>query len=169
MQADGRAGDLAFALQSRTDRKIPALNTVSGNTPYPAPTGGLLPGDPFTPMMRAYAGDLVRIKSQAGGDEEEHNFTMTGVKWLQGGSAFGRAPNSGWRNAQHRGISEQFAFAAPVVPFIGSTQARADYAYSHNTSQNGWWSGMWGVMRTYNTPRQDLFQLPTTQVPVTIG
>ncbi|MBI2316421.1 MAG: hypothetical protein HYU75_05215, partial [Betaproteobacteria bacterium] len=168
-QADGPAGDLAFALQSRSDRKVREFSTRLGNTPYPALTADIGNGDPFTPMLRAYAGDLIRIKSQAGGDEEEHNFSMNGIKWLQGGSAFGRAPNSGWRNAQHRGISEQFAFAAPVVPFIGSNLALADYAYSHNTSQNGWWSGMWGLMRTYNTPRQDLFQLPTTQVPVAIG
>ena len=34
-QADGPAGDLAFALQSRTDRKIAAFNGA-GNTPYTA-------------------------------------------------------------------------------------------------------------------------------------
>jgi hypothetical protein len=172
-QADGPAGDLAYALQSRADRKVAALNSRLGNTPYPALTGDVGNGDPFTPMMRAYAGDLIRIKSQAGGDEEEHNFSMNGVKWLQGGSGHGRAPNSGWRNAQHRGISEQFTFTAPVVPFVGSSPARADYAYSHNTSQDGWWSGMWGILRTYNTPQNSnpnrLFQLPTTRVPVRVG
>jgi hypothetical protein len=171
-QADGLAGDLAFALQSRADRRVAALNSRLGSTPYPALTGDLRNGDPFTPMMRAYAGDLIRIKSQAGGDEEEHNFSMNGVKWLQGGSGHGRAPNSGWRNAQQRGISEQFTFAAPVVPFVGGSLNQADYAYSHNTSQDGWWSGMWGIMRTYNTRQSGpnaLFQLPTTRVPVTVG
>jgi hypothetical protein len=167
-QADGRAGDLAFALQSRTDRQIPALNTALGNTPYPALTRDVQPGDPFTPMIRAYAGDLIRIKSQAGGDEEEHNFSMPGVKWLQGGSGHGRAPNSGWRSSQHRGISEQFTFAAPVGPFADSAQSlvTADYAYTHNTSIDGWWSGVWGLMRSYNLPQPGLFVLPTTRVPV---
>ncbi len=169
MQADGLTGDLAFALQSRADRKVRQFGTRLGDTPYPALTADIRNGDPFTPMMRAYAGDLIRVKSQAGGDEEEHNFSMNGVKWLQAGSAHGRAPNSGWRNAQHRGISEQFTFAAPVVPFVGAAPALADYAYSHNTSQSGWWSGMWGILRAYNAPRQDLFQLPTTRVPVRIG
>jgi len=166
-QADGLTGDLAYALQTRADRKIPALNTQLGDTPYPALTADIGDGDPFTPMMRAYAGDLIRIKSQAGGDEEEHTFSLNGLKWLQGGSGNGRAPNSGWRNAQHRGISEQFTFAAPVVPFAGGSN-NADYAYSHDTSQDGWWSGMWGILRTYNQNRQDLLALPTTQVPVKI-
>ncbi|MBI5342004.1 MAG: hypothetical protein HZB63_01525 [Deltaproteobacteria bacterium] len=167
-QADGRAGDLAFALQSRTDRKIPAFNTALGNTPYPALTGGILPGDPFTPMLRAYSGDLIRIKSQAGGDEEEHNFTMTGVKWLQGGSGHGRAPNSGWRNAQHRGISEQFTFAAPITPLADSLQTLvyADHLYNTSTNVDGWWTGTWGLMRSYNLAQSNLFKLPTTKVPV---
>jgi len=168
-QTDGQAGDLAFALQTRTDRAVAQLNTPYGDTPYPTLNADVKPGDPFTPMMRAYAGDLVRIKSQAGGDEAEHNFSLTGVKWLQGGSAHGRAPNSGWRNAQHRGISEQFTFAVPVVPFVGQAGATADYPYSHSTGGDGWWSGMWGLMRTYRNPRNDLFKLPTTQVPVNVG
>ncbi len=167
-QADGLAGDLAFALQSRADRKVRQFGTRLGDTPYPPLTADINNGDPFTPMMRAYAGDLIRVKSQAGGDEEEHNFSLNGLKWLQAGSGHGRAPNSGWRNAQHRGISEQFTFAAPVVPFVGSNPARVDYAYSHDTSQSGWWTGMWGVLRAYNVPRTDLFRLPTTVTPLRI-
>lgn len=73
-------------------------------------------GDPFTPLMRAYYGDRVRLKVQAGGDEETHNVTLHGLKWLQGGSGFGFDPNSGWRNSQQAGISEQFTFAAPLLP-----------------------------------------------------
>jgi hypothetical protein len=167
-QADGLAGDLAFALQSRADRKVRSFGTRLGNTPYPALTADIRNGDPFTPMLRAYAGDLIRIKSQAGGDEAEHNFTLNGLKWLQSGSAHGRSPNSGWRNSQQRGISEQFTFAAPVVPFVGSNPALVDYAYSTSAGNDGWWSGVWGILRAYNTPRNDLFRLPTTVTPLRI-
>ncbi len=91
MQADGDKGDLAFALQSRTDRAIAALNvqptaaTIINGTKFPPPinAGGVNAGDPFTPMMRTYSGDLVRVKIQAGGHEEEHNATIHGLKWLQ--------------------------------------------------------------------------------------
>ncbi|MBI2217613.1 MAG: hypothetical protein HYU51_09980 [Candidatus Rokubacteria bacterium] len=168
-QADGQAGDLAFALQTRTDRKVPELNTRLGNTPYPPLTADIGPGDPFTPLMRSYAGDVIRIKSQAGGDEAEHNFALNAVKWLQGGSGHGRGPNTGWRNSQNRGISEQFTFAAPVIPFVGAAPAQQDYAYSHSTGGDGWWSGMWGILRTYNTNKQDLFKLPTTVLPTKIA
>lgn len=121
-------------------------------------------------MLRAYAGDTVRVKIQAGGDEETHLATLHGVKWLQGGSGHGAAPNSGWRNAQQGGISEQFTLKVPVIPFknqIGNT-ADYDYAYSMDASQDGWWNGMWGLLRSYNGNRADLFALPNTQ-PVNIA
>lgn len=160
MQADGLAGDLAYALQSRSDRMVPQMNTILGDTPYSPLTAGLGRGDPFTPMMRAYVGDRVRMKVQAGGHEEEHTATVHGVKWLQGGSSFGWDGTSGWRNGQSGGISEQFTFAAPIAVLTGARGNIADYAYATNSAQDGWWSGAWGLMRTYRGVRPDLFKLP---------
>jgi hypothetical protein len=182
MQADGERGDLAFALQSRIDRAIPRMNaqptaaTVINGTRFPPPINILSPnqtehavdpGDPFTPMMRTYAGDVIRVKMQAGGDEEEHNATIFGMKWLQAGSGHGRAPNSGWRNGQASGISEQFTLAIPVVPT--KTTGSLDYGYSMDASQDGWWSGTWGILRAYNTGKATLPQLPTSAVPIKIA
>ncbi len=168
-QADGLAGDLAFALQTRTDRAIPALNTRLGDTPYPALTSDIRPGDPFTPMVRSNLGDMVRVKVQMGGHEEEFHASVHGAKWLQAGSGFEASPNSGWRNGQALGISEQFSFGTPFMPMFHLPELpptpQADYAYSLNTSQDGWWSGVWGLVRTYNIPRTDLFPLPSTRVP----
>lgn len=82
-------------------------------------------GDPFTPIMRAYDADRIRLKIQAGGDEETHNATVHGVKWLQGGSGYGFASNSGWRNSQQAGISEQFTFASPLLPFNNVAKLKA--------------------------------------------
>jgi hypothetical protein len=168
-QADGGAGDLAFALQSRTDRKIAALNVqpVPGSSPqgtkFPPSvnTGKLRPGDPYTPMIRAYYGDNVRIKVQAGGDEESHNATVYGAKWLQGGSGFGFAPNSGWRNSQHAGISEQFTFASPALPMMNGG-LKADQLWTTNPSLDGWWNGVWGIYRSYGAAQTDLKPLPNT-------
>jgi hypothetical protein len=174
-QADGRAGDLAFALQSRIDRKIAQFNTIGGDTPYPlAPSALALNrdvdrGDPFTPMVRAYSGDTIRIKMQAGGHEEEHNATIHGVKWLQGGSGYGRSPNSGWRNGQAAGISEQFTLASPIIADLQQRGNTADYAYSMDASNDGWWSGMWGLTRIYDRLRGDLYALPSNPRPVKIG
>jgi len=170
-QTLGPAGDLGLALQSRNDRAIAELNKQPNffKGAYLNRPTALDGGDPFTPMIRAYAGDMIRIKVQAGGHEEEHNNTIHGVKWLQSGSGHGRSPNSGWRNSQAAGISEQFTFAAPLVPFAGNTSSSADYAYANNSSVDGWWSGEWGIMRTYSGKQKDLFQLPKTSVPLKVG
>jgi hypothetical protein len=175
-QARGEPGDLAFALQSRSDRAIAELNdqpqagdSIFGTVfPPPINAGGVGAGDPFTPMMRTYTGDLMRIKMQAGGDEEEHNASIHGLKWLQGGSGHGKAPNSGWRNSQAGGISEQFTLRTTPVPTDGARGGVTDYAWTMDASIDGWWSGMWGLLRSYNTANANgpLERLPTTVTPV---
>ncbi len=121
-------------------------------------------------MIRSYMGDEVRVKMQAGGHEEEHNATIYGMKWLQTGSGHGKGPNSGWRNAQAGGISEQFTLDAPVVPSaLNVPGASTDFFYSMDAGNDGWWSGMWGVFRAYNANRADLFRLPTTRVPILVS
>ncbi len=178
-QADGLAGDLAFALQSRTDRKLaplnvqPVLGTTINGTTFPSPINAITaldPGDPFTPMLRVYEGDNVRVKIQAGGDEESHSSTINGVKWLQGGSGFGFAPNSGWRNSQHAGISEQFTFSAPAIPLLNGNGGDADHLYSVNPSLDGYWNGTWGILRNYSKARADLFVMPNNaNLPIKIA
>jgi hypothetical protein len=172
-QADGQAGDLAFALQTRIDRAIAELNSVDGNTPYPANSlnSGRQAGDPWTPLMRVHPEDTVRIKIQSGATEHEHNATIHGVKWLQAGSGHGQARNSGWRNSQNDGISEQFTFKTPVNFADGFDAGGAqgnpslDYAYTIDSSQDGWWSGTWGVMRAYEDEQADLFLMPNNDDP----
>jgi hypothetical protein len=172
-QATGLRGDLAFAMQSRNDRAVPDLNTALGIAPagYAGSAGTLfLPpitqlgalsgGDPFTPTMRAFDLDRVHVKMQAGGQEEEHTFLIHGLKWLQAGTGFGEAKNSGWRNAQPGGISEQFSLRMPVFADLQQSGGAADYAYSANASLDGWVTGTWGMLRSYRNNRNDLFRLP---------
>jgi hypothetical protein len=167
---NARRGDLAFAFHSNTNRAIPELNTSFGNTPYPTNpaycqgTGDLIncdrmPGDPFTPIIRAYEGDEVKVKIQTGATEEQHQATVHGVKWLSNGSGFGRSPNSGWRNFQSAGISEQFSLQVPVG--INDQQAgnRSDYFYATDATRPGIWLGTWGILRSYRDARPDLFEL----------
>ncbi|UVJ46110.1 hypothetical protein NVV94_11535 [Pseudomonas sp. LS1212] len=179
MQADGLAGDLGYALQTRTDRAIAALNMApSAITAATGPTGGTTtfpphinrggdqPGDPFTPMLRTYTGDNVRLRVHAGGYEETHNVTLHGVKWLQTGSGFGSSSNSGWRASQMIGLSEQMGFLAPVTMASSSAATTGDYLYSMDAAMEGYWSGIWGVMRNYTASRNDLFALPNNPKPV---
>jgi manganese oxidase len=193
-QADGLAGDLAYVFSSDPAivRKIGDLNRMPGkgdvaptvqdalSGPFPVDStniattkfpphinaAGFGPGDPFTPMLRTYSGDRVRIKAQAGGDEEEHSVSVHGMKWLKTGSGFGRGPNSGWVNQSSGGISEQFAFASPVFMDFSQKGGVADYLYMMDAMQDGIWNGNWGIMRNYNTKRADLFALPNNQRPV---
>ena len=179
-QADGKAGDLAFAMVTNVQRKIPELNSVQGLAPAgyfdgvcsngvfcppitnPAALAG---GDPFTPTARVMDGDEVKAKMQAGGQEEEHTGTFYGLKWLQGGSGFGEAKNSGWRNAQAGGISEQFALRMPIFADYNQRGNQADYLYSFNTSIDGWSSGTWGLLRSYKGGTHGaLYQLPNNAV-----
>ena len=179
MQADGLAGDLAFAMQTRTDRAIAAMNlSPAAITQAVGPTGGITqfpphinkagaePGDPFTPMLRTYSGDNVRLRMHAGGHEEEHNVTLHGVKWLQSGSGFGSSSNSGWKASQMVGISEQLGFMAPVSMVSSSASPNGDYLYSLDASLEGYWNGIWGVMRNYSNSRSDLFALPNNPQPM---
>jgi hypothetical protein len=181
MQADGLAGDLAYGMQSRTDRAIPAMNLApSAVTSAVGPTGGTTlfpphinkggsePGDPFTPMLRTYSGDNVRLRMHAGGHEEEHNVTLHGVKWLQSGSGFGNSSNSGWKSSQMVGISEQLGFMAPVSMVSSSAAPTGDYLYSLDASLEGYWNGLWGVMRNYTAVRPDLFALPNNPKPIAV-
>jgi hypothetical protein len=165
-QADGQAGDLALAFQSRRDRAIPQLNTSFGDMPYPT-TGNCdgincdrRPGDPITPIMRAYEHDEVKVKVQVGATEEQHQVTVHGMKWLSNGSGFGRSPNSGWRNFQSHGISEQFSLQVPINPDPQQRGNTVDYLYANDATRDGIWSGTWGILRSYGSSRNDLVELP---------
>jgi hypothetical protein len=174
-QAKFRQGDLAFAMDSNVNRAIPELNDKLGLAPATYAGGqcngvfcppitdlnALIGGDPFTPTMRAVDGDLVHIKIQTGAHEEEHSFMIHGMKWLQSGSGFGEAKNSGWRNAQPSGISEQFTVRVPLRVVDNQAGPRVDYAYTSNASLDGYTSGNWGILRsTRDAPDNQLFPLP---------
>lgn len=159
-QAVGPKGDLALAFQSRTDRAIPALN--SQPTSYPPLTSDVDPGDPYTPILRSYAGDKVRLRLQAGAHEEEHNFTIHGLKWLDEPLN----PDSGWKNSKFAGISEYFSFDMPILPDLGpGSPTRLDYVYEAGSSTDDLWNGMWGLLRSYGKQRKDLQTLPNNPIP----
>jgi manganese oxidase len=160
-QTSGNPGDLAFAYQTRTDRALTALNTVNGESTYPPLTHDVRQGDPYTPLLRAYSGDLVRIKIQAGSHEHEHNGAINGLKWLQAGSGFGQAPHSGWRGAQNIGLSEQFTLSMRITDYFNADRINStDRLYATDTSQDGLWNGVWGLVRTLERRNPALDKAP---------
>ncbi len=114
-------------------------------------------GDPFTPMMRSYYGDRIRLKVQAGGDEETHNVTVHGLKWLQGGSGFGFDPNSGWRNGQQAGISEQFTFATPILPLFSAEKNSRMGELAIKKLYDDYDPEHWNIFETFWEWLKDLF------------
>lgn len=176
IQADGKRGDLAFAMQTMTNRAMPILNTQYGHADFYIPlTKGVLDGDPFTPILRANSGDKIKIKIQGGSHEHEHNASINGLSWLQSGSGYGQAPHSGWRNSQNAGLSEQFTFQASLIDYE-TPLGISDRMYTVDSSQDGLWSGVWGVLRSYsrNLPQDDpnngkLLSLPNNESPTVLA
>ncbi len=165
-QAAGAAGDMAYAYASNIVRANPLLNVQP--TFYPPLTANVAPSDPYTPLLQAYNRDKVKVRFQVGATEESHNATIHGLKWLQEHGA----PNSGYRNSQHAGISEQFIFDTQVIADKGQVGSVADYMYSLNTSADGLWAGTWGLLRSYNTRQNNLLPLPNNPVgpaPATVS
>ncbi|MGR8931873.1 MAG: copper oxidase [Gammaproteobacteria bacterium] len=144
-QTAGEAGDLAHAFESRTDRAIAQLNTQPQFF-VQSLTEDLLPGDPFTPMLKAYAGDRVQIRILQGAHEEGHNFGIDGVRWLFEPSA----KNSGYKNGQMLGISEHFEFQVDDVAKVKGNVPWVDYPYFPGAASDDIWNGVWGLIRAYN-------------------
>jgi manganese oxidase len=149
-QAGGAAGDLSKVYKSNITRSDPLFNVQPGF--YPALTQGVQPGDPFTPLLRAYENDKVQIRILVGAHEETHNMTINGHKWLhQPGTPQDplAVNNSGFRNSQMAGISEHFEFITGKESIFGQ-RPFIDYLYQNNASVDGQWNGIWGLLRVYN-------------------
>ncbi|MFI3221078.1 MAG: hypothetical protein QX189_18475 [Methylococcales bacterium] len=144
-QTAGLAGDLSFAFESRTDRAIPALNTQPNYFATPL-TQNVMPGDPFTPLLKTYAGDKVQIRVLQGAHEEGHNFSAHGFKWLFEPSL----KDSGYKASQMVGISEHFEFEVEAVDKVKANTPWADIAYFPGSATDDIWNGLWGIMRAYN-------------------
>ena len=123
------------------------------------------PGDPFTPLLRAYENDKVQIRMLVGAHEETHNLTINGHKWLhEPGTPQDplAVNNSGFRNSQMAGISEHFEFLTGKESIMGG-RPFIDYLYQNSASVDGQWNGVWGLLRVYNGRmglKTDLLALP---------
>lgn len=153
-QAAGEAGDLSMVFSSNVKRADPRLN-IQPNF-YPPLTAGVEPGDPYTPLIRAYENDKIQLRIQVGAHEEGHNFSMHGTKWLFEISD----PNSGWRSSQMMGISEHFEVGIPWLPI--ERGKHVDFLYKAGSSVEDLWNGLWGIARIYKGKRLrgDLLTLP---------
>ena len=135
--------------------------------------GGVTGGDPFTPLLRAYANDQVQIRTLVGAHLTPHSFQVHGITWRTEPSD----PNSGYRNAQTMGLSEHFEMLftmppattrqEPTPPSAASGGSAgeaqpcatsgpepkrpfADYWYAPSSDPTGQANGLWGLLRAYD-------------------
>lgn len=155
-----------FKQKSAADPAADLANVFSSNThAYQGQSGksiftesvsvGRLPGDPATPLLRAYEGDRVQVRLIQGAQEENHIFNMHGVKWL----SQPHSANSGYNSAQPIGISEHFEFDVKVT--APSQRVATDYLYQ-STATDNLWDGQWGLLRAYPADKDEstLARLP---------
>lgn len=163
-QATGSAGDLSYAFSSDVQRADPSLNSqpatgsaiASGSVftyPQTALTPGMDPGDPFTPLLRAYQGDSIQIRTLVGAHLLPHSVTVHGVDWLYEPSE----PNSGYRSSYVASLSEHFE---PNFRLPNTSTGNADFLYSTSLSGNGLNNGLWGILRGYKSTTNSLVALP---------
>jgi hypothetical protein len=159
-QVAGVAGDLSHVFRSDITRAYAPMNTQPGF--LPPLTLDVKPGDPATPLLRAYEDDKVQVRVLIGGFEEGHNFGVQGMRWLFEPSD----ANSGFRNNQMMGISEHYEFEIPQFPRSTKTDTQqfVDYRYAPGSAVDDLWNGMWGMLRAYDAKRNSagdvLLELP---------
>ena len=131
----------------------PAFAFPPALVPDGVPSG---PTDPFTPMLRAYEGDKVQIRTLVGAHYTSQSFWTPGVKWRFEPSD----PNSGYRNAQGMGLSEHFEFEFDLLPTANTDVPWADYLYVASSATPALVNGTWGIMRAFKEPQEKLMALP---------
>lgn len=104
--------------------------------------------DPATPILETYPGEPIRIRLLDGAHEEQHVFNIEGLPWRKEITD----PVSPLVQAQTIGISEAFNI------HIDKPYAAGDYLY-YSGGIDDLWLGLWGIIRAYAVPREDLLPL----------
>ncbi|MEE9278776.1 MAG: hypothetical protein V3V67_01245, partial [Myxococcota bacterium] len=110
-------------------------------------------GDPDTPLLRAYLGDPVVLRTLDHAGNEMHTIHLNGHYFPLERYAVGSRP----RSTVHLGIAERYDL---VIPSAGGPQRMAgDYMY-RNARLSHFGEGMWGILRVLDEPVADLKPLP---------
>lgn len=109
--------------------------------------------DPSTPILQAYAGDAIRVRLLQGAHEEQHSFTVNGMRWRR----FRSDPDSPLRAQQTLGLSEAFTFDVGVNEATG--YGPGDHLWRF-AGVDDTWLGCWGLVRVHEHPVDGLPALP---------
>ena len=110
-------------------------------------------GDPATPLLEAYLGDPVAIRTLVGSNNDVHSLHVDG-HWFRVESWDNRSPPT---NTVNVGISERYDV---VLPAAGGSQRRpGDYLYYDGRTFK-LREGTWGLLRVYDGAHAGLDKLP---------
>jgi len=139
---------------------------------FPPPQTGAENFDPYTPLLRAYEGDRIQIRTLVGAHMSPHFFTTHGVNWPFEPTDFNSSTNSsGYRSTQGMGISEHYEMLFSL-PRTDAKEGSADYFYSSSSDVPGLSNGNWGIMRAYRSLQPagtPLVALPNNPPPANLG
>ncbi len=170
------AADLSFAFASikrfdavqnkQPDRQDPINPAEPGGFKFEDPFPGAGATDPYTPLMRAYKGDKVQIRTLVGAHMAPHAFNLHGLRWY-----FEPADiNSGYRSTQSMGISEHFEMLFDLPPVLGPRKQagnkQADYMYVTSSSWADLPYGNWGLLRAYGNEQTEPKLQPLPNNPI---
>ncbi|TYB53209.1 hypothetical protein FXF51_49935 [Nonomuraea sp. PA05] len=114
-------------------------------------------GNPYTPIPRAFEGDLIKWRLFQLSQEESHGFNLDRFRWKQEP----RDPDSPLVQAQHIGMLEYFDVHADMgyeVASPGDTGEYRSYVYNYGGADD-WFLGTWGTLIVYNC--REGFEPPT--------
>ncbi len=138
------------ALRSSRRRTGP-VNRVFASDPH---------GEPFTPILEAYAGDPIMMRVLTAATEDIHSLIVTGHQFRT--ERF--QPNSPLTNSVNVGISERFN--AYIAAAGGPTGRPGDYLYYGGVGRH-LEAGAWGLLRVHGGLTERLMPLPDNQPPAT--
>lgn len=117
--------------------------------PLEDPTSGLPlkdRRDPDTPVVWTYPGERLRLRLIQGSHEEQHSFSLHGLRWRRDWCD----PGSPLVNQQTLGISE--AFTVDLNPERGSRYGVGDHLWQF-AAMDDLWLGCWGLIRALQPGR----------------
>lgn len=104
--------------------------------------------DPVTPILETYPGDEIVIRLLDGAQEEQHAFSINGMKWRKEIADI----KSPLVQVQTMGISEAFNIR------ITDDYKAGDYIYYFG-GQDDFWLGLWGIIRVYKDKNEKLLPI----------
>ncbi|CAM2066038.1 hypothetical protein SCOR_11700 [Sulfidibacter corallicola] len=109
------------------------------------------PTDPYTPLMRAYAGDDVHIRTIVAAHSGVHAFALQGLRWFTEATD----ANSGYRNVQSIGTAEIYDMDVSLPGIegaadLGNPHPFQDFLWQADSGERGGRHGIWGLLRSFD-------------------